>query len=137
MDHIPPERRSWLMARIRGRHTKPEIAVRRIVFALGYRYRLHDSKLPGKPDLVFARIRKTIFVHGCFWHGHRLCRYGKLPKSRIDFWEKKISDNRQRDRRTLRHLKAMGWRSLVIWQCELKQSDKLLKKIDNFLKKNR
>lgn len=136
MDRLTSARRSWLMSRVRGRHTKPEVAVRRIVFGLGYRYRLHDSKLPGKPDLVLARHRKTIFVHGCFWHGHRGCRYGKLPKSRTHFWKEKITGNRARDRRTIRKLEKLEWKTLIIWQCELKRPEKLVRKIDDFLKEN-
>ena len=136
MDRLTPKRRSWLMSRIKGRNTLPELLVRRIVFGLGYRYRPHVSSLPGKPDLVFARPRKTIFVHGCFWHGHARCRYGKLPKSRIDFWREKISANRRRDRRALRQLKTIGWKSLVVWQCELKRPDKLMRKLNDFLRED-
>jgi len=135
MDRLTPSRRSWLMGRVKGRDTQPEMAVRRIAFGLGYRYRLHVCKLPGKPDLVFARLRKVIFVHGCFWHGHRQCRYGNLPKSRTEFWNDKIRSNRMRDRRVLRQLGTIGWESLVIWQCELKQPDKLMRKIDDFIGK--
>jgi len=121
------------MSRVKSRDTKPEMVVRRIVFGLGFRYRLHKSLLPGRPDLVFARQHKTIFVHGCFWHGHRQCRYGNLPKSRVSFWGGKITNNRKRDRRSLRLLAKMGWKNLVIWQCELKRPEKLMAKIHDFL----
>lgn len=137
MDRLSVERRSWLMSRVKSRDTKPEASVRRMVFSLGYRYRLHDPKLPGKPDLTITRLRKAIFVHGCFWHGHRRCRYGKLPKSRTDFWSAKIAANRKRDQLTLRRLKAIGWESIVIWQCELKRPTVLLKKIHDFLQKSK
>ncbi|PAW77038.1 MAG: very short patch repair endonuclease [Verrucomicrobia bacterium Tous-C9LFEB] len=136
MDRLTPEKRSWLMRQVKGRDTTPELMVRRIAFNLGFRYRLNDSKLPGKPDLVFARLQKIIFVHGCFWHGHNGCRYGKLPKSKIDFWKKKITVNQKRDRKVLRQLKTMKWTTLVVWQCELKQPKKLVRKIHDFLKKS-
>lgn len=124
------------MKQVKGHDTAPELAVRHIAFNLGFRYRLNDPKLPGKPDLVFARLRKIIFVHGCFWHGHIGCRYGKLPKSKIDFWKEKITVNRKRDRKVLRQLKTMKWTALVVWQCELKQPKKLVRKIHDFLKKS-
>ena len=134
MDRLTPERRSWLMSRVKGQDTDAELTVRRVVFALGYRYRLHGAKLPGKPDLVFARLRKAIFVHGCFWHGHGRCRYGRLPKSRVGFWRTKIATNRTRDRRVLRQLRTNGWKSLVVWRCELKRPEQLVKKLHDFLK---
>jgi DNA mismatch endonuclease (patch repair protein) len=134
MDRLTPERRSWLMSRIKGRNTEPEMAIRRIVFAMGFRYRLHTGGLPGTPDLAFGKLRKVIFVHGCFWHGHIGCRYGKIPKSRIEFWKRKIRANRNRDRKVLRHLKSINWNGLVIWQCELKQPNMLVRKIHDFLK---
>ncbi len=121
------------MGRVKGRNTVPEIAVRRMAFGLGFRFRLHVSKLPGKPDLAFARLKKAIFVHGCFWHGHGGCRYGRLPKSRTAFWRKKIAANRKRDRMALAGLESIGWKSLVVWQCELKQPDILMKKLHDFL----
>jgi DNA mismatch endonuclease (patch repair protein) len=123
------------MSQVKGRDTKPELAVRRIVSGLGFRYRLHSPGLPGKPDLVFGRIRKIIFVHGCFWHGHARCRYGNLPKSRVSFWEEKVATNRMRDRKTLRQLNSLGWESLVVWQCELRRPENLMRKIRDFLAK--
>jgi DNA mismatch endonuclease (patch repair protein) len=116
MDRLTPERRSLLMSRIRSKDTQPELVVRRMVHAMGYRYTLHGSKLPGRPDLVFPSRKKVVFVHGCFWHGHQ-CPRGFKPKSNAAIWEAKISGNRSRDRRTLLALRKLGWRSMVIWEC--------------------
>jgi len=107
--------------------------MRKIVHSLGYRYRLHDPKLPGRPDLVFALRRKAIFVHGCFWHRHTRCRYTTTPKTRTAFWEAKFSSNVSRDRRTRHLLKKMGWKVLTVWQCELKNLKKLTERLDEFL----
>ena len=132
-DHVDPEKRSLIMAAVHSRDTKPEMAVRRIVHALGYRYRLHDSSLPGRPDLVFPSRGKLIFVHGCFWHRHPKCKYTTMPKSRTAFWELKFSANVGRDRRTQRELKKLGWMLLTVWQCELKNPEKLTERLDDFL----
>lgn len=132
MDNLTPEERSAQMARIRSQDTKPEMAVRRLVHRLGYRYRLHRKNLPGKPDLVFGPRKKVIFVHGCFWHGHD-CRLGRIPKSRVDFWETKIRTNRNRDQTHLEKLKEAEWESLVIWECQMRDIEKLKKQIRNFL----
>ncbi len=121
-----------MMAGIRGKDTKPELVIRRGLHALGFRFRLHDRRLPGAPDLVLPRWRAVILVHGCFWHGHR-CRYGKLPKSRLEFWGPKIAANRVRDNRTLNSLRGMGWSVLVVWQCQTKDLEKLEKRIAAFL----
>jgi DNA mismatch endonuclease (patch repair protein) len=121
------------MAAVRSKDTKPEMGVRRIVHALGYRYRLHDPKLPGRPDLVFASRHKTIFVHGCFWHRHTGCRYATTPKTRTAFWEAKFFSNIARDRRTRRELKKRGWAVMTIWQCELKNPERLTERLDDFL----
>jgi DNA mismatch endonuclease (patch repair protein) len=123
------------MAAVRSVHTKPELLVRRLIHSLGYRFRLHSANLPGKPDLVFPSRRKVVFVHGCFWHRHVRCRYATLPKTRTEFWEKKFAANVVRDRRVRRDLKAAGWDTLTIWQCELKNLNKLAKRIDEFLKR--
>ena len=124
MDFLTAEARSALMSRIRGKDTAPELAVRRILFALGYRYRLHAKALPGKPDLVFPARRKVIFVHGCFWHGHS-CLGGRLPGTRTVFWAEKIAANKRRDRRNRRALGKLGWQSLVVWECKLRRVKKL------------
>ncbi|HEJ4849373.1 very short patch repair endonuclease [Pseudomonas aeruginosa] len=133
MDRLSPERRSWLMSRVRSKNTKPELIVRRLVFAMGYRYRLHPKHLPGRPDLAFLGRKKVIFVNGCFWHGHSGCRYGLLPKSRVDFWQAKIDSNRRRDRAKIAELENAGWRVLTIWQCELKDTDTLAKRLNDFI----
>ena len=123
MDRLTPTKRSWLMSRIRGRNTKPEMTVRRTLHRAGYRYRLHASDLPGKPDLVFASRRRVIFVHGCFWHGHS-CKYGRAQsKTNRRFWTAKLRANRLRDTRSVRRLRGQGWRVLVIWECAVKRSD--------------
>jgi DNA mismatch endonuclease (patch repair protein) len=132
MDTLTPEQRSAQMAKVRSRDTKPEMLVRRLVHRMGYRYRLHRRDLPGKPDLVFGPRKKVIFVHGCFWHGHD-CSLGRIPKSRVEFWETKICTNRSRDEVHLARLEESGWKSLVIWECQLKKADELENRIREFL----
>ncbi len=111
--------RSRMMAGIKGTNTKPELVVRRGLFRAGFRYILHDKRLPGKPDLVFPRYRSVVFIHGCFWHCHG-CALFKWPSSNVVFWRTKLSGNKKLDRRNLALLKAAGWRTLVIWECALK-----------------
>jgi DNA mismatch endonuclease (patch repair protein) len=106
--------------------------VRRLVHALGYRYRLHRSELPGQPDMVFPSRQKIIFIHGCFWHGHT-CRLGRMPKSSLSYWEAKIARNRERDKLNLRRLRALGWKCLVLWECQLRKCVELEKRITKFL----
>lgn len=134
MDRLTKSHRSWLMARIRGKDTSPELAVRKIVWGLGYRYRLHIANLPGKPDIVITRLHKIIEVHGCFWHRHG-CKLTTTPKSRTAFWNSKFQNNIERDRRVRRELRRGGWSVLTIWQCQLKNLEKTTKRIDEFLKK--
>lgn len=131
MDHLTKTERSALMSKIRSKNTKPEMAVRRLIWAAGFRYRLHGKKLPGCPDLVFASMKKVIFVHGCFWHGHK-CRLQKLPKTRTKFWKQKIDKNKRRDSISARALHKEGWKSLTIWECEIKKL-KVKQKIFKFL----
>lgn len=135
MDTLTPKQRSERMSRVRGRDTKPEMIVRRLVHGMGYRYRLHRADVPGKPDLVFPSRRKVIFVHGCFWHRHDdpECRLARLPKSRLDFWGPKLERNRKRDADNLSRLAKMGWQSLVIWECQLKDREALEARIREFL----
>lgn len=133
MDRLTPERRSWLMSRVSSKDTKPELLVRRLVFSLGYRYRLHTKGLPGTPDLVFPGRKKVIFVNGCFWHGHIGCRYSGLPKSRTEFWRAKIDRNRERDRGNITTLQAHGWQVLTVWQCELKEIETLTSRLNEFI----
>jgi len=121
------------MARIRPKDSRPELFVRKLIFALGYRYRLHVKDLPGRPDLVFRKRRKVIFVHGCFWHGHRNCSRARLPKSRREFWVPKLEGNVRRDHRTERALRKDEWKVLTIWECQLKNSGKLETRIRRFL----
>jgi len=121
------------MARVKSKGTRPEMVVRRLLFSLGYRYRLHDRSLPGSPDIVFKRKKKAIFVHGCFWHRHDGCALARLPKSRLDFWIPKLEGNRERDARKLLQLKSLGWDAFVIWECELKDLNLLEKKLNGFL----
>jgi DNA mismatch endonuclease, patch repair protein len=117
---------------VRSKNTKPEMLVRRLVHGMGYRYRLHQADLPGRPDLVFRSQRKVVFIHGCFWHGHK-CRLGRMPKSRLEYWKPKITGNRERDVRTLRRLRGMRWRALVLWECQLHNLDALTNRIHTFL----
>lgn len=131
-DVFTPEKRSAIMARIKGENTKPEILARKLVHSLGYRFRLHSKRLPGKPDLVFPRHEKIIFVHGCFWHAHAGCSRGVLPSTNTKFWQKKISGNQTRDRMVKRKLNKDGWRVLVIWQCETKNITRLTKRLERF-----
>lgn len=121
------------MAKVKSKGTKPEMVVRRLLFSLGYRYRLHDRSLPGSPDIIFTRKKKVIFVHGCFWHRHDGCPLARLPKSRLDFWIPKLEGNRERDKCTLHQLKSRGWEVLVIWECELKDLNSLEKMLNGFL----
>ena len=117
-DIVDSGRRSEMMSRIKGRDTVPEIVVRRIAHGLGFRFRLYRKDLPGRPDLVFPRHRAVVFVHGCFWHRHDGCRYAYEPKSRVPFWTEKFRRNVARDQRNEAALRALGWRVLVIWECE-------------------
>lgn len=135
MDKISPERRSANMSRIRGKNTKPEMTVRRIVYGMGYRYRLHRKDLPGKPDLVFASRKAVVFVHGCFWHSHPdpNCRNSVIPKSRVDFWVPKLEKNKERDAANETALISAGWRVLTIWECELKDEREITSRIRDFL----
>lgn len=125
-DRVTKAVRSRMMAAVRGADTAPERLVRTALFRAGFRYRLHVKRLPGRPDIVLAKYKTVVFVHGCFWHGHR-CRRGKRPATNQDFWNAKIDGNVQRDRRVRARLKALGWRTVVIWQCGLERStDQLL-----------
>lgn len=134
-DTLTTVARSERMSRVRGKNTIPELIVRRLVHKLGYRYKLHQKNLPGCPDLVFTRKQKVIFVHGCFWHRHasKKCKLARLPKSRLDFWLPKFEGNILRDRKNQKAIKSIGWKSLIIWECEMKDQASLEKKIISFL----
>lgn len=112
--------RSYNMSQIKGKDTKPELLVRKYLHAHGIRYRLHNKNLPGKPDLTLTKYHKVIFVNGCFWHGHKGCKYFVLPKTRTEWWQDKIEETIKRDNKNMMDLKERGWNSLVIWECELK-----------------
>ena len=136
MDVLTPEQRHYNMSKIHSKDTKPEIIVRKWLWCQGYRYRLHRKDLPGKPDIVLPKYNGIIFIHGCFWHRHN-CKYASDPKTNIEFWDKKLNDNVQRDKKNIKELKNLGWRVLVIWECEIKKWDsKIEKKMRNFLHDN-
>jgi len=133
VDTLTPDERSKRMSLVRGKDTKPEMVVRKLVYSLGYRYRLHYGKLPGKPDIVFPGRRKVIFVHGCFWHGHT-CRQGmNAPKSNESYWIDKREGNRKRDLWVRRRLRSIGWEVLVIWECNCRNVAKVKKDVEIFL----
>jgi DNA mismatch endonuclease, patch repair protein len=120
-DMFSPEERSALMSRIRGKNTNPEVRLRKALFALGLRYRLHSTKLPGKPDIVFTRHRAAVFVNGCFWHGHD-CHLFKWPRSNSAFWRTKIAGNKRRDGAVKRQLGGVGWRTMTVWECSIRKA---------------
>lgn len=124
------------MSLIRSKDTQPELAVRRLVHGMGYRYRRHDSKLPGHPDIVFKSRRKVIFVHGCFWHLHRRCANSRPPKSKLEYWRPKLEGNASRDKLVRTKLRKLGWQQLVVWECELGNREQLIQKIEEFLQPN-
>ena len=135
-DTCSQELRSEIMARIRSKDTKPEMIVRRLIHGMGYRYRLHVRKLPGSPDIVMTSRRKIIEVRGCFWHGHKNCKNARIPKSRIDFWTRKIKNNQDRDSANKIRLEATGWKLLEIWECETRNIAELKVKLETFIENN-
>ncbi len=122
MDVHDKKTRSYNMSRIKGKNTKPEEIVRKYLFSKGFRYRKNDKKLPGTPDIVLPKYKTVIFVNGCFWHGHKDCRYFVVPKTNTDFWLNKINTNVERDKRKQEALKELGWNVIVVWECELKKN---------------
>jgi DNA mismatch endonuclease, patch repair protein len=128
------KQRSYNMSRIRSTNTKPELLVRKFLFSHGYRYTLHNKKLPARPDIVLPKHRTIIFVHGCFWHGHANCKYYKVPKTRTDWWLNKISKNKANDAKALKALKKEGWKVMIVWECGLKAA-KLERTLEGLLKK--
>ena len=120
MDSVSPEKRSWVMAQVKGRNTRPEKAVRSLLHRMGYRFRLQRADLPGKPDIVLPKYRTVIFVHGCFWHRHTDCKRATMPATNIDYWTRKFERNVTRDEQNKAALESDGWRVLVVWECELK-----------------
>ena len=132
-DVFTPAQRSAVMARIRGKDTAPERVVRRMLHAMGYRFRLHRRDLPGTPDIVLPGRGAVIFVHGCFWHGHDGCRYAAKPATRPDFWAAKIGANKRRDRLAVGRLRRLGWRVMVVWECATKRPAGLEARLRRFL----
>lgn len=134
-DNMTPEQRSYCMSRIRSKDMKPELAVRSMTHRMGYRFRLHRKELPGRPDLALAKHRSAIFVHGCFWHWHPDpdCPIARMPKSNLDYWQPKLARTRERDAEHLRELDRIGWRALVIWECELRSPESVLDRIRDHL----
>ncbi len=124
------EQRSYNMSRIKGKDTKPEMLVRRFLHANGFRYKLHDKTLPGKPDIVLPKYKTVIFVHGCFWHGHEGCRYYVVPKTRTEWWLQKIAKNKTNDTKAIQTLKRPGWKIVMLWECDLKP-DKIEKTLSS------
>lgn len=137
-DNISKERRSFVMSRVRSRDTKPEKIVRSVLFSMGFRFRLCQKNLPGKPDIVLKKYKTVIFVHGCFWHGHENCKNARIPKSNIDFWKGKIERNKQRFEEVSRQLREQGWNVVVIWECEIRKhfEDAMKKLIETITHQN-
>jgi DNA mismatch endonuclease (patch repair protein) len=123
--------RSYNMSQIKSKDTKPELLVRKFLFSKGYRFKLHDKNLSGKPDMVLPKFKTIILIHGCFWHGHTNCKYFAMPKTRKTFWETKILGNKEKDKRNIKDLKKLGWKVIIIWECQLKPGkvDKTLKRL--------
>lgn len=137
MDHLTPERRSWLMSRVRGKDTKPELAVLRALRRLGKKPQRHVASLPGRPDFVFPRLKKAIFVHGCFWHRHKGCKHATTPKTRRAFWNAKFAANVKRDQRVRRELHALGYEAHLIWQCWAKSENDLSARLEILMARRR
>lgn len=133
MDRLDKSRRSWNMGRIKGRDTVPEIAVRSILHRAGFRFRLHRKDLPGRPDIALPGRKIVIFVHGCFWHRHKGCKYSYTPKSNVAFWQDKFESNVARDRKNAKDLKAVGWRVVVVWECEIGKPELLEARLKKML----
>lgn len=134
LDPLSPAERSERMSRVRCKDTKPELRIRKMIHGLGYRFRLHRSNLPGKPDVVFPRKKKVLFIHGCFWHRHDCSAGRRMPKSRKTFWRDKLNGNKRRDQLNQKLLRERGWDVMVIWECEVKSGSQLENRIHEFLK---
>jgi len=133
MDRISKSHRSWNMSRIRGKNTVPEVLVRSLLHRMGYRFRLHVAKLPGKPDIALAKHKTVIFVHGCYWHRHQGCKYAYTPKSRRRFWQQKFESNIARDEVVRKQLRALGWRVVVVWECETRNMGRLRRRLKRLM----
>jgi DNA mismatch endonuclease (patch repair protein) len=134
MDNLSIQERSKMMSKIRSNNTKPEILLRKALFAKGLRYKINDKKLQGKPDIVLSKYRTVIFVHGCFWHNHKGCKRAHLPKSNVKYWENKIKTNEERDFKNREILEKLGWSVIIIWECELKTKEKIEQAVINLIK---
>lgn len=134
MDIYSSDKRSEIMAGISGKDTKLEITVRKFLFSKGFRYRINDKRYPGRPDIVLPKYKTAVFVHGCFWHGHKDCKASRLPETRKEFWKKKISDNIKRDDKNIQKLKDMGWKVIVVWQCQIKNKNSQQRRLELLLK---
>ena len=134
MDHLTKSKRSENMSRIKNKNTTPEIAVRKTLHSMGYRYRLHSASVYGKPDIVIKTKRKAVFVHGCFWHRHKNCSLATTPKTNTSYWEKKFQTNIARDKKVQERLDKENWKFLIIWECEIKDKTELKKKLSKFMK---
>lgn len=132
-DSLTSQKRSWNMSRIKSKNTAPEVAVRKVLYGMGYRYRLHNADIPGKPDIVLKKLMSVIFVHGCFWHRHPGCKFAYTPKTREEFWNNKFGVNVQRDKIVEKQLSEAGWRRLTIWECETKDKKIVEGLLRNFL----
>ncbi len=132
-DVFSPEQRSEIMAKVRSQDTKPEVLVRSLIHRMGFRFRLHNKHLPGNPDIVLPRHKKIVFVHGCFWHQHEGCPHAARPASNIAYWNKKLDGNVRRDKANLEKLAALGWSVLVIWECETRNREQLILRLQEFL----
>jgi DNA mismatch endonuclease (patch repair protein) len=133
VDRLSRKARSALMARVKGKDTKPELVVRSALHRAGYRFRIHLRRIPGSPDLAFPARKKVIFIHGCFWHKHSKCKLATTPKTHTDYWLKKLEENKKRDSRKTRALRREGWGVLIVWQCKLDSIDRELRRIKQFL----
>jgi len=129
MDTLTPEQRSWNMSRIRSRNTRIEFIIRSALHKRGFRFRINQSCLPGKPDIVLKKYRAIIFINGCFWHFHE-CKYSKIPSTRHEWWENKLKCNRKRDMNNIKELELLGWRTLIIWECMIRESNDIANLID-------
>ena len=133
-DRLSKERRSWNMAQIRAMNTEPELVVRSVLHNLGYRFRVHSRKLPGRPDIVLPKWELVVQVHGCFWHRHKGCKFAYTPKTRTEFWKNKFAQNVERDCRTHRKLRRLGWRVVTVWECQVCDLQRLSKRLDARIK---
>lgn len=132
VDTLTRSRRSWLMGQVRQKNTKPEMVVRRLLHSMGFRYRLHGKDLPGRPDLVFSRSKRVVFVHGCYWHRHD-CKKATVPSSNVDYWTKKFAENVARDNKVVDKLTSLGWASMIVWECQTRDLEALASSLSAFL----